>query len=205
MLTFRESAQSAAVSDLVVTCEHCDSWRTMEDAFGNRAPKALGPCSGARPWLGPGNAEACATGAPKTTLRGASNLYFALVHSALSIPGWDDPVHAAIAQYEEQLARVDSLTKLRSGLEGGFLPNLERFDPERVFDALQRRREQAEKRPTTLDLRREEYAALQSVPDPGRAAAREFQTERVKIPDAFQGPLERTVIVRRLREVRVIG
>ena len=42
-LLFRESAQSAAVSDLRVTCELCRKWRSMEDAFGKRAPCGVGP------------------------------------------------------------------------------------------------------------------------------------------------------------------
>ena len=204
-LIFRESAQDAAVSSLMVICELCGKKRTMSDAFGDRAVAALGPCLGARPWLGQGNAESCTNGVLRTTLRGASNLYFALVQSALSIPEWDDPVHIAIARCEEQLAKVDSVGKLRRGIESGFLPQLERFDPEKVFAALLRRREQAEKRPTTTDIRREEYDALRSIPDPAEAAEREFQTEQVDLPGAFRSLIERVVIVRRLREVRAIG
>lgn len=204
-LIFRESAQSAAVSDLIVSCQICDAWRTMEDAFSDRATGALGPCSGARPWLGNGNAEACTRGVLRTTLRGASNLYFALVQSALSIPEWDDPVHVAIAHHEEQLTKVESVEQLRYGIKGGFLPELERFEPERVFEALHRRREQAERRPTALDIRREEFEALRSIPNPARAAEREFQTEHVDVPAAFRELIERVVIVRRLREVRATG
>ena len=204
-LLFRESAQTGAVSDLTVSCETCEAWRTMEDAFGDRAPRALGPCSGARPWLGVGNPEPCTRGVLRTTLRGASNLYFALVHSALSIPEWDDPVHLAIAHHEEQLTKVESVEQLRHGINGGFLPQLERFQPEQVFGALQRRREQAEKNPTALDIRREEFDALRSIPNPAKAAEREFQVEHVDVPEAFRHVVERVVIVRRLREVRAIG
>ncbi len=177
----------------------------MEDAFGERAAGALGPCSGARPWLGDGNAEACTKGVLRTTLRGASNLYFALVHSALSIPEWDDPVHLAISHHEEQLTKVETIEQLRHGIDGGFLPELERFDPAKVFDALQRRREQAEKRPTAFDIRREEFDALRSIPNTARAAEREFHTQHVDVPGPFRDLIEHVVIVRRMREVRVIG
>src|SRR5258708_15544836 len=183
-LTFRESAQSAAVSGLIVACDLRSAWRSMEDAFGSRAAAALGPCSGARPWLGEANVESCTNGVVRTTLRGASNLYFSLVHSALSIPEWDDPIHLAIAQCEEQLAKVSSVEKLKQGIEGGFLPHLDRFEPKRVFEALERRREQADKRPTALGIRREEFGALRSVPNPATAAEREFQTEHVDVPEA---------------------
>ena len=204
-LQFRESARSAAISDLVVSCDICGARRTMEDAFGARATNALGPCGGSRPWLGGGNAETCTGGVLKTTLRGASNLYFSLVQSALSIPEWDDPIHTAIAYHEEQLAKVDSVDKLRLGIAGGFLPRLEPFDADKIFQALQRRREQAAKRPTSLDIRREEFLALRNPHDPGKAARREFQTEHVDVPAGFRDWMARVVIVRRLREVRALS
>jgi hypothetical protein len=177
----------------------------MEDAFGNRAAAAIGKCSGHRPWLGKNSSESCASGVLRTTLRGASNLYFSLSHSALSIPEWDDPVHAVLAHYEEQLAQVDSLEKLKSGITGGFLPRLNHFDPVKVFDALQRRREQAAKRPTALDIRREEFVALCNTPDVNKAVGQEFQTEHVDVPPTFKHLIEQVVIVRRMREVRAIG
>lgn len=205
-LMFRESAQSAAVSDLIVTCEHeqCDARRTMGDAFGEKAASALGPCSGARPWLGDDSVETCTQGVVRTMLRGASNLYFPVVHSALSIPEWDDPVHLAIGHYEEQLAKVQTMEHLRVGIEGGFLPGLERFDLERILEALEQRRSEAQRRPSALDIRREEFDALRNVPSTQRAVEREFQTEPVDVPDEFGGTIARVVIVRRLREVRAL-
>ena len=203
-LTFRESSKSAAVSALSIRCDECGAWRTMEDAFGPRAPNALGSCSGARPWLKVTDPQPCGA-TLQTTLRGASNLYFGLAHSALSIPEWDDPVHLAIAHYEEQLQKFETLEQLQLGIDMGFLPRLARFDAEHVFDAIQRRREQAEKRPTPVDIRREEFAALRSVPIPERAAEREFQTVHVDVPVMFAESIERVVIVQRLREVRALG
>ena len=204
-LVLRESTKTAAVSGLVVRCDVCGAWRTMEDAFGQRAAAALGPCSGARPWLGDGANETCNKGTLRTVLRGASNLYFSLVQSALSIPDWDDPVHLAIAHHEEQLAKVDSVEKLSQGIQGGFLPDLERFETARIFAALLARRSQSKRRPTPMEIRREEFKALRNVPVALRSADREFETEHVEIPRGFAAFLERVVVVRRLREVRALG
>ena len=82
------------------------------------------------PWLGKEVREVCKVESPRTVLRGASNLYFPLIRSALSIPDWDDPVHLAIAQHEEQLAKVDSVDKLMQGIQMGFLPKLAEFEAE---------------------------------------------------------------------------
>ncbi len=204
-LIFRESTRSAAISELIISCELCRSWRTMEDAFGNRASLALGSCPGTRPWLGNGAFEACQDGEVRTMLRGASNLYFAVVHSALSVPEWDDPVHAAIAFYEEELDKIDSLQKLREAINLGVFKRFAPFDPDRVFNALERRREQEANRPTALDIRREEFAALRSMPDGSHTADREFQIEPVNVPHAFKTLIQRVAIVRRLREVRALA
>lgn len=203
-LTFKESTQSAAISELVVSCDLCPAWRTMEDAFGNRAETALGPCPGAKPWLGTGASEPCHDGEVRTMLRGASNLYFAVVQSALSVPEWDDPVHAVIGFYEEELEQIDTLEKLRDAMKLTF-KRLASFSPDHVFAALQRRREKAANRPTPLDIRREEFAALRGMPDSTHSADRDFQIEPVKVPRSFERVIQRVAIVRRLREVRALA
>lgn len=205
LLTLRESAQSAAISELVVECDCCKKKRSMEDAFGKRAKNALGACPGTRPWLGDQGNETCRSGEVRTTLRGASNLYFSIVQSALSIPEWDNPIHAAIAFHELDLARIDSIAKLKAALELGVFHRLTAFDAEDVFHALQRRRQQADTRPTPLDLRREEFVALTAPPNAGSEDGREFQTEFVDVPARLKGQIERVVIVRRLREVRALN
>ena len=126
-LTFFESNETGAVSDLFVRCRDCKDARSMEAAFGDDAERALGPCSGARPWLDdsePGCAER-----PRTVLRGASNLYFPMIQSALSIPEWDDPIHSALAHHEHDLERIDSLERLRMALEFGVLSRLRHLPP----------------------------------------------------------------------------
>jgi len=204
-LLFIESARSAAVADLFVKCEVCGARRTMEAAFGKRAQAALGRCTGARPWLGEGEREPCATGILRTTLRGASNLYFALIQSALSIPEWDDPIHLAIAHHEEQLLRVQTVKEISAGISGGFLPRLEGFQPEQIMTALAKRREQAQKRSSALELRHEEYLALCHPIDAGKSLQREFRTEHVDVPSMWKRKIKRVVIVRRLREVRALS
>jgi MrfA Zn-binding domain len=205
MLFLRESAQSAALKDLIVRCERCPAWRNMEDAFGPRSQKAIGSCSGASPWLGLDREEPCTRGTVRTTLRGASNIYFSLVQSALSIPDWDDPIQGAIAHHEEQLQGVSSVADIELGIEKGFLPSLKGFAAVAAFAALQRRRELGERSTSQLDIRREEFGALGAVLDTQVAAHREFRTEHMEVPSEFAALIGRLVIVRRLREVRALA
>jgi hypothetical protein len=201
-LTFFESNESGAVSDLFVHCRDCRQTRSMEIAFDDDAERVLGPCPGSRPWLD--DAEPGCAERPRTVLRGASNLYFPMIQSALSIPEWDDPIHSALAHHEQDLERIDSLERLRAALDLGVLSRLRDFSAEDIWSALESRRRVDAQPPSALDLRFEEFMALTQPTDPGLAAEREFQTSLSQTPRAFQDLLDRLVIVRRLREVRAL-
>lgn len=137
-LTFFESNESGAISDVFVHCRACRATRPMEAAFEENAERALGQCTGARPWLDD-HEQACGERL-RTVLRGASNLYFPIIQSALSIPEWDDPIHLAIAHHEEDLERIDSWEKLRAALDLGVLARLRNYSADDIWKALQSRR-----------------------------------------------------------------
>jgi hypothetical protein len=200
-LTFFEGNQSGAVSDLFVRCETCERTRSMQDAFGEGAARILGACTGARPWIEPGDRESGCGEERRTVLRGASNLYFSIVQSALSIPEWDDPVHGAIAYYDgmKDVGSVDDVQKVHP-----FLERLKPFSPEHIWEALAARREVENSPPSAAEIRLEEFRALCAEQDPLEQIGREFQTEHVAVPDEFQKQIEHLVIVRRLREVRAL-
>jgi hypothetical protein len=201
-LTFYEGSGSGAVSDLFVRCRACEKFRSMADAFDESAPQVLGPCSGERPWMGTSDAEPGCQESVRTVLRGASNLYFSVVQSALSIPEWDDPVHAAIAYYDG-LESVDTKEEFENGMK--FLVRLSAFSADKVWEALQARRGVDSDPPTPADLRFEEYKALCAPSDPVAQADRQFQTEHMGVPEAHAALVERLVVVRRLREVRALA
>lgn len=201
-LTFFESNESGAISDVFVHCRACGQTRPMEAAFEDNAEHALGPCTGARPWLAD-QEQACGEHL-RTVLRGASNLYFPIIQSALSIPEWDDPIHLAIAHHEEDLERVDSREKLEAALGLGVLARLRNLDADEIWEALVSRRNVENEPPSPQALRFEEFRALGEPTDPALAAEREFQTALSETPEAFAHLVDRLVIVRRLREVRAL-
>ena len=201
-LTFFESNESGAISDVFVHCRACRATRPMEASFEENAERALGPCTGARPWLDD-HEQACGERL-RTVLRGASNLYFPIIQSALSIPEWDDPIHLAIAHHEEDLERIDSWEKLRAALDLGVLARLRNYSADDIWEALQSRRSVDDEPPSQQALRYEEFRALGEPSDPALAAEREFQTAFSETPAAFAHLLDRVVIVRRLREVRAL-
>lgn len=89
-----DGSATAGLAGLRLVCLGCGESRSMEGVFG---PKAIPPqCHGCRPWLGIGADEAGCTAPPRVVQRGASNLYFSVVESALDIPPWSDDLEKKI-------------------------------------------------------------------------------------------------------------
>ena len=97
-----ERGTGGDLGDLEVRCE-CGLRRGMHEAA---IPDALGPCWGARPWLGAGAQEQC--GIPSRLLiRTAANAYFAQALSALSLPEHGSKVQGAVQDVWDDLQIVD--------------------------------------------------------------------------------------------------
>jgi hypothetical protein len=90
-LRLSAGGRSATLADLVLRCTDCGRERSLAGATSDR----LGiRCQGRRPWLRTDDTTCDAD--PRGMLRGASNVYFPLAISALSIPPWTNPVQEKI-------------------------------------------------------------------------------------------------------------
>jgi hypothetical protein len=100
---------SAALADLLVECIACKGARSsLGDAFSPKVFDRVG-CSGQRPWLH--DHEACAE-VPRAIQRGASNVHFAVVASALSIPPASQPAFQLLEELEATLKHVPEEIRL---------------------------------------------------------------------------------------------
>lgn len=202
ILTIDESGASGSIRDVVVRCS-CNppKGRSLADAFAGERNSPLGSCGGHRPWLGRDESETCDQPL-RAMLRGASNAYFPIVQSALSIPPYTAPAHEVLPLVVDQLTEAESLADFKSGWK--WMPREVRdlgFTPEQLWEAWQQK--QALAAEAVTDLLFPEYEALLSGSQPDNAY--EFETFEQEIPDSFKGFVGRLVQVRRLREVRVLA
>jgi hypothetical protein len=110
-LWLEERGTGGDLSDLIVRCE-CGEFRSLSDA-SDVALGSLGPCRGARPWLGNAPREAC--GMPSRLLiRTAANAHFPQVLSALSLPEEATPVRDAVIGQWSILQAVDGPQTLQT-------------------------------------------------------------------------------------------
>src|SRR5207249_9542341 len=105
-LKLEDSGQTGSITDLWVKCPVHGLTKNLGQAFGAAGRKRLPRCGGERPWLGDKDPETCGEEL-RVLLRGASNAYFPVVESAISIPPWSDPIQVALGGYFEQLAKID--------------------------------------------------------------------------------------------------
>ena len=196
-LRLNDSGRTGAITDLWIHCPTHDKSRNLGQATGAAARKRLPRCRGHRPWLGSDSFEDCDEEV-HVLLRGASNAYFPVAQSAISVPPWSDPIQIAIGEYAEQLATVDSPETLSLFLQ--FAPGLKEFKTDAVWEGLQRRRSGVLR---VDDIRREEWVSFTRGKhhiDPGA----EFQIRPIDVPREVDSSIAEVTQVVRLREVRAL-
>lgn len=195
-----DSGETGSISDIRVFCQAVRKSRSLAAAFGEDG-RVLGPCTRRRPWLSLEDVDHECSARPWAVLRGASNLYFPMVRSVLSVPPWADPIHDDIARYETIFARVTTQEELEVLLRAGNFPELANYSVGEIFEALEQRR-QAVVTPDMGSLLKAEWQALRH---PTRSSGpTDFETEEVDAPQDFEQLISQVVLVHRLREVRAL-
>lgn len=201
-LSLLSEGRTSSLADMVVRCL-CGKSRTMADAFNPATLKGM-KCQGNRPWLGWGYREPCDK-SPKTVQRGASNVWFPLVRSAISIPPYSEflaKVVTANAAYlsNPQALEVSSTWFLESIVEkfgGRFSVSELRAEVKRQFHG------DTEVELTEGQLRAQEFMALlNGRPD---SPDSDFVAEKVPVPESYSHWIKAIRKVTRLREVRALS
>jgi hypothetical protein len=194
------------LAGLYVICPECGASRSMDGVFSPETMAGFATCLGKRPWLG-GPDQTC-TKRPWTLQRGASNLYFPALESALSIPPWSDRLQIALGVYWNTIVETepsDRTAFIRILARGDLKPVLEelRMTPDQLADQVAERLSRYSE-DTSPDIRQEEYRQLISGTDTRREEDHEFEIRNVRIPDSLSPFFSHIVRVVRLREVRAL-
>ena len=194
-------SEGPGLAGLVLRCKECGSARSMEGVFGKEALQHLS-CSGRKPWLAVGP-ETCANNS-RTLQRGASNLYFPVIHSALDIPPWSDHVQKMLGQYWAPIC--DALPAGRAQFIEMILPMLGDIGMTAVqLSALVERRLTILAGVTSENLRWDEYLQFTSAATESTDEGSEFEIRPSLVPDILLPYVNHIVRAVRLREVRAIS
>lgn len=200
-------SERPGLAGLILSCPKCGARRSMDGVFSKKTWERGPKCRGHRPWLADGN-ENCGK-EQYAVQRGASNLYFAVTESALSIPPWSDRLQEVLGDWWSSLTNLDDLSKLEEYI--GFLAkgDLEsvlkelEMSPAELAEAI-RARLTSYGQLRTDDLRPAEYRQFVTEPGRSRTPDIDFETRREAVAAEIAPWISRVVRAVRLREVRAI-
>jgi Domain of unknown function (DUF1998) len=198
-----ERGTSGDLTEVWVRCECGKAERSMAQA-AVLANHSLGSCDGARPWLGAFTKETC--GEPSRLLiRSASNAYFPQLMSVISLPDRDQAIKQTVDRIWNYLEAVEEIDQLRYERRKAVVKEaLDGLSDEEVFAEIQSRTSGATKSEKSVKVAELEtlIAAKDEIgenrPD-GVFYARNLPRKVWDQP--WMAPIERVVLVHRLREV----
>ncbi len=203
-LTLREYGISGDASDIIVKCLGCNIERRMSDAFDQDTHFT---CPGHHPHLRRIETDPCAEQA-RAILLGASNSWFSVSLSALSIPQATDRLAKLVEEQWGELKSVESADELqfyRKKLQKfpGLIPLFSDFGDPKIWEAIEAKRSGGGQDDNSIpDIKLPEWQVF-SNPD-SAVENRDFKLRRVAAPKEFENAFEETVLIERIREVRAL-
>ena len=197
-LRLYELGASGEVADIQAQCVKCDRKRRMSDAFGLEGQTQLPQCRGRWPHLRKFDEEECKE-PQRGILLGASNSWFPMKLSALSIPTTTDKLGQLIELNWVELEECESAREVK--LKRKLLRGLTAYSDEQVWEAVEKKKVGMGKdEEETTDLREPEWKVF-SNPDP-TLNSRDFKLKVVKAPEGYEQILRKVVLAERLREAQ---
>lgn len=209
-LRLYELGASGEVADIEVQCVKCGvkksntgeakTTRRMSDAFSEEGRLELSKCRGRWPHLRKFHEEACKE-KQKAILLGASNSWFPMLLSALSIPSTTDKLDQLIDQNWAELNECESAREVK--LKRKLLRGLAAYTEDQIWEAVHKKKTgSSEEDQEASDLREPEWQVF-SNPNPN-LDSRDFKLRVVKPPAEYKHVLKKVVLAERLREVRAL-
>lgn len=196
------AGRTASLGDLIVKCKNdgCDGHRSLSGSTEARNLKFM-KCSGNRTWLM--DRQPCEEDVVPLQ-RGASNVYFPVVTSALSIPPWSKAVQSVLNPYWTVLKAIPEMA-LKPTVEGMKLPERLGMSSDSIVQAVIDRNLSAssDQTITEKELRKKEFDALNN-PQGSIGSQDDFKTRLGELDPTVQPYFSKIVLVDRLREVRAL-
>ena len=191
--------KTSTLSDIWVECS-CKAKRTMSGATQARNFEGL-LCEGIHPFRPKRSREHCEKSVIPSQ-RGASNVYFAVTRSAISIPPWINRLYDLIDKHLPEIKMAENAGGKGRGLQAAYKEYFRDFTREEFEAAYEQRKKNIKE---FTEIKRIEYEAIRHHDDPTYQSNKEhFKAEEDALPAYFKRYFKRIIRVTRLREVRAL-
>ncbi len=205
LLRLYEVGASGEAADVEVKCDKCGASRRMAEAFGRDNQQHMPACRGRRPHLRDIDPKGCDVPHVQPILQGASNSWFAVMISALSVPQATDKLAQLVEENWAVLEKVQSQQNVDLLRQIGQLKDFpkDKYTDTDIWAAVEKKRQgsdQGTEEPS--DLKSPEWGVFAN---PSSAQeSKVFKLRAVDPPDDFLKDFEKVVLVEKLREVRAL-
>jgi hypothetical protein len=198
-----EVGASGEAADIDVRCDGCNKRRRIGQAFGPQNRNVMPPCRGRRPHLRDFDPNGCDQKHVKPMLQGASNLWFPVLISALSVPQAEDDLGRLIEDNWVVLEKATTIDVLKAFRLIGQLKDLSKYDDDAIWTGIQKKNAgSATDQENPDDLKSPEWRVFSN---PSNAIpSRNFKLRTVDPPTDYASYFEKIVLVEKLREVRAL-
>jgi hypothetical protein len=198
-LTLREFGVAGDASDIEIRdLEDTGRSKRLGEAFGRDFV-----CQSFHPHLRTKDSCNC-TEPARTILLGASNAWFPIVLSAISIPAAVDKLAQLVDEHWADMQDIDTIDAAKYACHPKRMPEFAEFQVEAIWAAIEKKRAVLEKKeqPAPADLKILEWRVFSN---PTTAPqSRDFKLTAVAAPKNYEAYFDQTVLVQRLREVRAL-
>lgn len=193
---------SGEAADVLVKCDKCDKSRRMLYAFGEEGSANMPHCEGRRPHLRDREEEGCKVEHVKAMLQGASNAWFSVLLSALSVPTASQKLDQLVDENWVKLEKVKNKDVLEYARATGDLKDFVSYSDGELWEAIEKKRGGGDAAGEASDIKTPEWTVFTN-PDPS-FVGRDFLLREVTPPPDYAQFLEKVVLAERLREVRAL-
>lgn len=198
-LRMYSTGNTSTLADMWVECTECSAKRSMSGATQKENFEELS-CSGHHPFRPNHKNEKC-TKPVIPSQRGASNVYFAVSRSAISIPPWINPLYNLI---DEHYRLIENYSEDfgEMGITKVYDKYFSTYTREEFDEALKKRQNNITE---FKEIKQMEYDAITHHADPAYASNKKhFKAEEEPVPEYLKPYFSRIIKITRLREVKVL-
>ena len=207
-LQLLELGPSGEAADIYVKCETCNTSRPMSDAF-RLHNSDLPMCRGRRPHLRDFDDAGCKDDDNKplrvrAMLQGASNSWFPVMLSALSVPQSANLLKQLVIDNWSELYDIEGEKEITKYRRRNLLREFSDYSEAELWEAIQQKTAEGEeeKDADVADLKTPEWEVFINPNDAQRT--KDFRLREVPPPGGFAQYFDRIVLAERLREVRAL-